>query len=80
MPEYEFELTASGALTDDVIDALVEAGCDDATFLTKDALTFAAFSREAGTLLEAVVSAIEALESVGLRVLRVDPDELVWAS
>jgi len=80
MPEYEFELTARGALTDDVIDALVEAGCDDATFSTKDGLTFAAFSRKAGTLLEAVVSAIEALESVGLGVLRVDPDELVWAS
>ena len=80
VPEYEFELTARGALTDAVIDALVEAGCDDATISTRDGLTFAAFDREAGTLLEAVVSAIEALESVGFRVLRVDPDELVWAS
>ena len=80
MTEYEFELTARGALTDDLLDALFEAGCDDATFSTKDDLTFAAFAREADTLLDAVVSAIEAMESVGLEVLRVDPDELVWAS
>jgi hypothetical protein len=44
-------------------------------------LTFAAFAGEAGALLDAVVSAIEAVESVdGLEVLGVEPDELVWAS
>jgi hypothetical protein len=44
-------------LTDARLDALIEAGCDDATFSAKDDLTFAAFIREAGNLLDAVVSA-----------------------
>ncbi len=35
MPEHNFELTISGALTDDRLDALVDAGCDDATFSTR---------------------------------------------
>ena len=80
MAEHEFDLAARGALTDQILDGLFEAGCDDATFSTKGDLTFAAFSREAPTLLDAVVSAIEQVESVGLEVLRVEPDDLVWAA
>ncbi len=81
MAEHDFELTIKEKLTDARLDALVEAGCDDATFSAKDDLTFAAFTREAGSLLDAVVSAIEAVESVeGLEVLGVEPDEPVWAS
>jgi len=81
MADHNFELTISGALTDDRLDALVDAGCDDATFSTKGDLTFADFIREAPTMLDAIVSAIAAVESVdGLEVLHVDPDELVWAS
>ncbi len=81
MPEYHFELTVRGALTDDHLDALVEAGCDDATLSTKGDLTFAAFDREASTMLDAIISAIHDVETVdGLEVLHVDPDELVWAS
>ncbi len=81
MTEQDFELTISGELTNGRLDALYGAGCDDATFSTKDGLTFATFSREAGSLLEAVVSAIGAVESVeGLQVIHVEPDELVWAS
>lgn len=81
MPEHNFELTISAALTDDRLDALVDAGCDDATFSTKGDLTFADFTREAPTMLDAIVSAITAVESVeALEVLHVDPDELVWAS
>ncbi len=81
MPEQHFELTVRGELTDAHLDTLVEAGCDDATFSSKGGLVFAAFDREAETMLDAVVSAIEDVESVeGLEVLHVDPDELVWAS
>lgn len=44
-------------------------------------LIFGAFDREAPTLLDALVSAIGAVESVeGLEVLHIEPDELVWAS
>lgn len=81
MPEWAFEVTARGELTDARLDALFDAGCDDATFSGKDGMTFASFSREAPSLLEAVVSAIGAVESVdGIEVVHVDPDELVWAS
>lgn len=81
MSEHQFELTISGELTDDRLDALVEAGCDDATFSTKGGLTFADFARDAPTMLDAIVSAINAVETIaGLEVLHVDPDELVWAS
>lgn len=81
MPEHPFELTIQGSLTEARLDALFEAGCDDATFSGKGDLAFAAFDREAPCLLDAVLSAIVDVESVdGLEVLRVDPDELVWAS
>jgi hypothetical protein len=81
MPEHPFELTIQGNLTDARVDALFEAGCDDATFSGKGDLTFAAFDREAPSLLDAVLAAIADVESVdGLEVLHVDPDELVWAS
>ncbi len=81
MAEDDFELTIRGRLTEARLDALVEAGCDDATFSTKDDLTFAAFTREASSFPEAIVAAIEAVDAVeGLEVLRVEPDELVWAS
>jgi predicted DNA-binding transcriptional regulator AlpA len=81
MPEQDFGLTIRGELTDERLEALFDAGCDDTTFSTKDGLTFAAFAREAPSLLDAILSAVQAVESVeGLEVLQVDPDELVWAS
>ena len=43
MAEHGFELTIRGKLTDARLDALIEAGCDDATFSAKDDLTFAAW-------------------------------------
>ena len=81
MAEQHFELTIRGELSDVCLDALFEAGCDDATFSAKGGLIFGAFDRDAPTMVDAVISAIEAVESVeGLEVLRVDPDEFVWAS
>lgn len=81
MSEQHFELTVRGELNDARLDALIEAGCDDATFSAKGELIFAAFDRDSDTMLDAVVSAISDIESVeGLEVLHVDPDELVWAS
>lgn len=79
--EYDFELTISGELTDARVDALIDAGCDDATFSSRGNLILADFTRDAPTMLAAVISAIQAVETVdALEVLRVDPDELVWAS
>ena len=81
MAEHHFELTIKGTLDDAVLDALFTAGCDDATVSSKGDLIFAEFDREAPTMLAAVISAIDQVESVdALEVLDVDPDELVWGS
>jgi hypothetical protein len=75
MPEYEFTLIIDG---EPDFDALYESGCDDATFGEVDGVSYADFARKAPTLVEAVLSAIQAVESVdGLRTLRVEPEDLV---
>ena len=76
--KYSFMLETSGrsVLDDEVIDALFEAGCDDAgigRFLGVDCLDF---TREAGSYCEAVRSAIEDVQSVpGVSVTRVVNEE-----
>ncbi len=72
--KYGFTLETSGksVLDDDVVDALYEAGCDDAgigRFLGVECLDFA---REAASYCEAVRSAIEDVQAVpGVGVTRV---------
>ena len=76
--KYDFTLETRGrdVLDDEVIDALYEAGCDDALigrFLGVDCL---GFNREAGSYCEAVRSAIEDVQSVpGMSVTRVVNEE-----
>ena len=80
---YSFTLVIEGTdLTPpDVIDALYEAGCRDALFGSRGPIQLGEFDREASSLAEAVMGAIEQVESVRpLRVVRVEPDELVSAS
>ena len=77
MPEYSFTLAIDGDV-DEKMDELFEAGCDDATFGSVDGAHYADFDREAPTLGKAISSAIADVESVpGLRVRRVEPDDLV---
>jgi len=79
--EYEFTLVLHGDLDDAVVDALFEAGCDDATLGEVDGVGYADFIREAPSFGDAVRSAIEQVESVpGLSVERVEPDDLVTLS
>jgi hypothetical protein len=79
MPEYEFTVVIEGDLTDeDVARALFEAGCDDGTFGVIDGMGYGDFIREATSFANAVLGAIRQVESVGsLRVLRVEPDDIV---
>ena len=80
MREYSFTLAIEGDV-DEKLDELFEAGCDDATFGSVDGAHYADFDREAPTLAKAVYSAIVDVESVpGLRVRRVEPDDLVTAA
>jgi hypothetical protein len=60
------------------IDRFFEAGCDDALFFVRDGLHFAEFEREAPTYLDALKTAICAIEGAvpGLLVNRVEsPNE-----
>ncbi len=80
MLEYSFTLVIEGDV-EPHIDALFEAGCEDATFGSVDGVHYADFDREAETLNRAVAFAIADVESVpGLVVRRVEPDDLVTMS
>lgn len=78
---FTFVLDGPDVTDEEVFDALVEAGCDDALFGARDAVQYGDFDREAPTLASAVSSAFSEVESVpGMRVLRVEPDDLVTAA
>ena len=74
---YSFTLELSGIdeLTDDLANALFEAGCDDATLAMAGGRVFLDFDREADSISDAIVSAINAVEArgLGIRVTQVVP-------
>src|SRR5437867_4984642 len=82
--QHEFTLILEGpdVLTDENMNALFEAGCDDATFGTVDGQQYADFTREADSLASAAGSAIRQIEGAipGIMVKRVEPDDLVTAA
>lgn len=84
MPKHEFTLVLGGAsvLDESVLDALYEAGCDDATFGERGSSEYATFHRSAPTFAAAVIAAIRAVEKAapGTRVLRIEPEDFVSAS
>ena len=81
MSEHEFTLVLHGGLDDAIVDALFEAGCDDATLGEVDGVGYADFVREAASFGDALCSALGQVESVpGVRVARVEPDDLVTMS
>ena len=82
MNEYQFTLVTRADLDDEaVVDALFEAGCDDATLGSVDGVGYADFVRAGDSFGEAVRSAIQQLETVaGLKVIRLEPDDLVTMS
>ena len=65
MTRYSFSLTIEGAdiLVDEALDALYEAGCDDATFGRSNGVQVGDFHRDAADFADAVASAIKAVES-----------------
>ncbi len=83
MTTHTFTLIIEGpdVTEEPIVDALFEAGCGDALLGRRGRVQFADFDREAPDLARAVLGAIEQVESVdGLRVLRVEPEDLVSAS
>ncbi|MCA1821088.1 MAG: hypothetical protein LC644_04810 [Pseudonocardia sp.] len=79
MTEWTFRLTLLGIeLTDEQLDALYQAGCDDGSFSVEpDGTVLAFFDRGAPTEQDAVISAIVDVEQAGIgaRVLRVQADD-----
>ena len=74
MANQNFTLIVEGrdVQEDEVIDALFESGCDDGTAGNSDGVQFLVFDREANSLGEALLSAVEDIERVqGLTVVRV---------
>ena len=73
-------------LDDFPVDAVFEAGCDDATPTSRDGMTYVDFTRAGESMAEAIASAVRDLEAglsaggSGGRIVRVEPDELVSAS
>jgi len=84
MTEFDFTLILSGIrdFTDKQVDALYEAGCDDATIAQRYGRVYMTFSRESESMPKAIVSAIEDVKKarVGASVRRVDTCNLVTKS
>ena len=73
MTKYEFTLILKGSweLTEEMADALFEAGCDDGTPGTCNGVCSIDFHREADSLESAIRSAIANVKSAGYEVERV---------
>lgn len=79
--EHEFALVLSEItkLTPEILDALFEAGCDDATPSIRNGRMYMTFSRTARSLKDAILSAIRDVKraNIGTDVMRVDECDLV---
>lgn len=74
MTKYEFTLVLEGhlELTEEIADALFEAGCNDGTPRICDGIFSVDFHRQAESLEEAIRVAITNVKSAGYEVARVE--------
>jgi hypothetical protein len=76
---YQFTLVLDGLSewSDEILDALFEAGCGDALPVERDGLIYLDFDREAANPREAIATARAeiARANIGARVIRVEPEE-----
>lgn len=80
MTTYTFTLIAEGPdlQTDELADALFEAGCDDPLVGCADSIQYIDFDREAETVADAVLSAVADVETVdGVHIVRLADAGLV---
>ena len=81
MEKYEFQVILAGVseITDEISQALYEAGCDDGTPFSSEGVAAVGFTREAASLDDAIHSAIADIARAGYRVERVESaDEPVF--
>lgn len=76
MKQFEFDviLRETPAITDEAADALFEAGCDDATPVSRDGRAWLHFDRKSASLEEAIRSAIAQAQAAGFDVEKVELD------
>jgi hypothetical protein len=78
---HSFTLFVEGldVSSDAHLDALYEAGCDDATFGARDGAAYGIFDREGGSFSEALRGAIDAVLAAlpEAQITRIEPDDLV---
>lgn len=84
MNSHQFTLIVDGPDLQDGarVDALFEAGCDDATVARVGTIQYLDFDRDAETFADAVLEATDAIENAvpGIRVVHLEPDDLVTMS
>lgn len=80
--EFEFTIIATGLdpQAEDFEGRFFDAGCDDAIVSFQKGHILVDFAREAASLEEAIVSAVENVKEAGATVERVEPDPLVSLS
>jgi len=74
VPTFQFTLLVNGPdiQRDDYLDALFEAGCDDALAGSTDGVQYLDFDRESDSLSDAIMSAISDVETIpGVEVVRI---------
>ena len=74
MAKHEFQLILADVdeITDEMSNALYEAGCDDGTPFSSEGIAAVGFTREAVSLDEAIRSAIADVRQAGYAVRRVE--------
>lgn len=81
MKTYSFTIACApvedGRESDDVVDALYEAGCDDALVVERAGAFVLEFDREAATFAKAIFTAFADVCRAGLCPVRIEPDPLV---
>jgi predicted DNA-binding transcriptional regulator AlpA len=77
MATHVFTLVLNRRPTDDELDDLHAAGCDDAIFGQENGLSIAEFDREAPALADAIATAVIQIEQVGLAAVRVLDTDLL---
>lgn len=75
MKTHEFIIIASGLdpAQEDFLDRFYDAGCDDATVAFQKGHIIVDFARGAGSLDDAIASAVAAVKKAGAKVERVEP-------
>ena len=80
MKTYWFHVFLSGIdeMTDEIADALFEAGCDDGTPSSSQGVAQIYFAREADSLESAICSAVDEIRKAGFDFSRIeiDPESL----